>query len=887
VPEHRRGRSAGFSVLRPAEEDFMGQPDAAPLPHPSHTPYVPATSNPPELTWPALLAGAVLGVVFGASSLYLVLKVGMTVSASIPVAVLSITLFRVLARFGLVRRATILENNIVQTTGSAGESIAFGVGVTIPALLLLGFEMTVGRALVVSVLGSLLGVLMMVPLRRVFMVQQHGKLIYPEGTACADVLIVGERGGASARVVFIGFMIAFAYQFMWQALKWWKEIPSRSLSWFKGAVPSIEVNPALLGVGYVIGTRIACIVFAGGLLGTFVLAPMIRLFGDGRPDPLYPGTVPISQMSEDAIAKTYVLYIGAGAVAAGGIISLVQILPLIAGSIRAAFRDVRRSRTPSAEGAAGPLRTERDLPFRFIGFGILGLVLAIWATSPLHEVFDWVPDLRMNPIGALLIVLFGFLFVTVSARLAGEIGSSSNPISGMTVATLLLTCMIFLALGWNHPEDRLTALTIAAVVCIAAANSGATAQDLKTGYLIGATPRWQQIGILVGSLTSALVIGGILVALNDASTVYTTKDLPRLASPLNVADLSETAHAPDDEAAYHVWRAAEGNPQGAPQGKYLVDDEGRLRYRVDPGINGTVSQRPDGVEVPKFNAPKARLMALITDGVLSQRLPWALVLLGVAIAVLLELSGVPALPFAVGVYLPISTSFPIFVGGLVRYFVGRAAAVRSNGATANDADSEMSPGMLLATGYIAGGAIAGVLIAFLTFSDEIPRRLSAWQYRSFTVPHEERVTEIYRGLALHELGADGLEAPPADKEDLLKLTTEIEKLNAEALVRYVPVPAGTILRLPHNESVTVAETTYLGDFAEQRLGNSAKARLLFDLNAEQVQAPKTLPAGAVLRLPQRNAPSLIAFAILALILFAVALFRGKPSVADAGPAPPT
>ena len=620
-------------------------------------PYVPDEARIPEFTWPAVLLGAVLGIVFGASSLYLVLKVGLTVSASIPVAVMSITLFRLFSRMFGLRPATILENNIVQTTGSAGESIAFGVGVTMPALMLLGFEMDVGRVMVVSVLGGMLGILMMIPLRRAFIVKQHGILKYPEGTACADVLIVGEQGGSSATTVFVGFGIAAAYQFLWQGLKLWKEIPARPpLVQRRGARHRSESR--VLGVGYIIGTKISCVMVAGGVLSAFVLIPGIRLFGDGLLQPLYPGKTPISQMSEYDIWKNYVLYIGAGAVAAGGIISLFQALPLIFGSIRSAFADLR-----GGDGGAKARRTDRDMPLWVVFVGGILLMVAIWATTPLHKVIPWVPQLEMSIWAAILIVLFGFLFVTVSSRLTGEIGSSSNPISGMTVATLLLTCTIFLLLGKDHPEDRLAALSVAAVVCIAASNGGTTSQDLKTGYLVGATPKAQQWAILAGSISSALAIGLILIALNKAETIYSNKNLPQPRVAIDVASLTEIGQAPADNTAYHVWCATEGNPQDVPQGEYLVDNSGRIAYLVDPGINGKLP-RKNGVS---FTSPKARLMAFITDGILNRNLPWELVLLGVAIAIVLELCSVPSLPFAVGVYLPLSSSTPIFVGGLVRW----------------------------------------------------------------------------------------------------------------------------------------------------------------------------------------------------------------------------
>ncbi len=421
-----------------------------------HKPYVPDEVVMPEFTLPAVLVGAVLGIIFGASSLYLVLKVGMTVSASIPVAVLSITLFRLFSRIFGIRRATILENNIVQTTGSAGESIAFGVGVTMPAVMLVGFDMNIWTVMAVSVLGGALGILMMIPLRRAFIVKQHGTLRYPEGTACADVLIVGEEGGASAKMVFTGFGIAFVYQVLNQGFMLWKQTIERPLAWFQKANPAMDVDPVLLGVGYIIGTRISCIMVAGGVLASFLLIPAIRFFGSGLTAPLAPATQLISQMGEEDLHRAYVLYVGAGAVATGGIISLFQALPLIFGSFKSALRDLRQT---DATGLPGGKRTDRDLSLRFVGVGSLLLVLLIWATLTFGAFgqLSMGATLVINLVAALLIVLFGFLFVTVSSRLTGEIGSSSNPISGMTVATLLLTCLTFLSLGWTSPTHRLIA----------------------------------------------------------------------------------------------------------------------------------------------------------------------------------------------------------------------------------------------------------------------------------------------------------------------------------------------------------------------------------------------------------------------------------------------
>ncbi len=843
-----------------------------------HQPYVAESANMHEFTWSAVLMGSLLGIVFGASSLYLVLKVGLTVSASIPVAVLSITLFRGLSKVFKFRRATILENNIVQTAGSAGESIAFGVGVTMPALMLLGFEMDIGRVMVVSVLGGLLGILMMIPLRRAFIVKQHGLLKYPEGTACADVLIVGEEGGSSAKTVFIGFGLAFVYQVLMQGMKLWQEAPQKALSWFKGAVPAIEVNPTLLGVGYIIGTRISCVMVAGGVLSSFVLIPAIRLFGDDLAKPLYPAKILIREMDEDAIWHNYVLYIGAGAVAAGGIISLFQSLPLIIGSIRSGVRDLLASRKDGAESTA---RTDRDIPLWVVGLGSVLLVGAIWGTSALHAYVPWVPQLEVNWLGAIMIVLFGFFFVTVSSRLTGEIGSSSNPISGMTVATLILTCLIFFLLNRTAQVDQLAALSIAAVVCIAASNGGTTSQDLKTGFLIGATPKWQQWAIVVGSLSSALVIGGFLILLNNASTVYTAQHLPRLEQPLDVSKLPDTEKAPGDDVLYHVWHPQEDNVQGVKEGKYLVDDAGRIQYFVDPGINGELTRRDDNIEVTKFKAPKAQLMRLITSGILDNKLPWSLVLLGVSIAIVLELSGVPSLPFAVGVYLPLSSSTPIFVGGLVRYLADWRAKKR--GVTESESDS--SPGVLLSTGFIAGGAIGGMVIAFMILAADnvsslkaIPRAMESWQYRTMNVEETDSPEKIYERIARDELRLspndddlkfkdstidpkapdaaqqaarlkDAQERLKARRLDIKRLTSEIDDLNRNLLVQAVSVPAGAVVKMPGHPVLKVEQATNLNAVANRLNLTDTERVLLLQLNRSRLKMPAPKNVAAKTALP--------------------------------------
>ncbi|MEW5854516.1 MAG: oligopeptide transporter, OPT family, partial [Myxococcota bacterium] len=650
-----------------------------------HQPYVAPSVEMPELTLRALVLGAVLGIIFAASSVYLALKVGMTVSASIPVAVLSITIFRALGKaFG--RPATILENNIAQTTGSAGESIAFGVAITIPALLLMGYDIELLQVLTIASLGGLLGVLMMIPLRYGLIVKEHGNLTYPEGTACADVLIVGEQGGTNARTVFSGFGIGLLYKFLNAGLRLWQDVPERALGFFRGASVAAEISPELIGVGYIIGVRISAVTFAGGVLAYLVIIPAITFFGTSS-EAIFPGTKPISQMSPHEIRNAYVLYIGAGAVATGGIISLIRSLPTIVNAFRAGIKTFVQSRQGSAPTVE---RTARDLPITVVVLGSVALVLVIWLS----------PHLGINLVSALLILLFGFFFVTVSSRICGQIGSSSNPISGMTVATLLITCLLFLAVGWTGVSYRALALSTAAIVCIAASNGGTTSQDLKTGFLVGATPARQQLALMVGVLSSAAVIGFVLIYLNN---IYTTV-APRTYPGLKPDVVTEQVQKAPDGQDYRVAYVRESGGQ-IPQGKYLVDGAGEVRFVVDPGIGGTVSE-VDGRKTVKLDAPKARLMSLIIDGILTQKLPWALVLLGIFIALMMELAGVPSLPFAVGLYLPISSSAPIMVGGLVRYLVDRRTRT-------SEAEAEFSPGVLLASGYIAGGAICGLLVAAL------------------------------------------------------------------------------------------------------------------------------------------------------------------------------
>jgi putative OPT family oligopeptide transporter len=760
-------------------------------------PYIPASIRLRELTPLPLIMGTFLGMVFGASSLYLVLKVGLTVSASIPVAVIAITLFRVLSKVGL-RDATILENNIVQTAGSAGESIAFGVGVTMPAIMILGLDLEVTRVMLVALLGGLLGILMMIPLRRALIVAQHGYLKYPEGTACAEVLkagaseesrraahqggeVVDESEQMGAKTIFAGLGVGFLYQVLMAGFKGWKDTPEKVFGApFKAGSIAAEISPALLGVGYIIGPRIASIMCAGGVLAYLVLIPAIKFFGSGMTTTLAPGTVPISEMSPSAIRGAYVLYIGAGAVAAGGIISLVRSLPTIWSGLKGGLADLRGGQGATANAP----RTDQDLSMKFVLGGCLALVGMIMAFPQL--------GLQVNIfvafLGAVLIVAFGFLFVTVSSRLTGEIGSSSNPISGMTVATLLLTCLIFLLLGWTGPSYYITALSIGGIVCIASSNGGTTSQDLKTGFLVGSTPKYQQIAILIGAVASALILGPILLVLNDSATVYVPRvtfekatkamtvdsgkfnALPTFNDPIKpptagnyrvlkndpsapmvtgldpgeyLVDASgkvaykmeenfpstlridpSTAGAPEklkgpqanaDPAAYRPYHKTD--PDGGPAGRYLVNDQGVPVYLSDPGINGIHKTRPDGSQVTKYDAPKATLMSYIIKGILNRQLPWGLVLLGVMIAVVLEMSGIPSLAFAVGVYLPLSSSSPIFIGGMIRWLVDKYLRKKlKHKKLAEDqlvAETDKSPGVLMASGYIAGGALAAIVIAIL------------------------------------------------------------------------------------------------------------------------------------------------------------------------------
>lgn len=713
-------------------------------------PYVAETEQMREFSWTAIITGTLLGLVFGASSLYLVLKVGMTVSASIPVAVLSITIFRALGKAFPIFRTTILENNIVQTTGSAGESIAFGVGVTMPALMLIGVDMELSRIMVVSLLGGILGILMMIPLRRAFIVRLHGrpgepgKLIYPEGTACAQVLINGEKGIAGGSAVFIGFGIAFAHKILSEVVNVLSSTVTLPLRFFsKAAILSSDMASEMLGVGYIIGTRTSSLMMGGAVLGTLVLAPLVVFFGESLPQPLKPAEKRVADMSLKEIHGSYTRIIGAGCVSAAGIISMFRTLPLILRSILAGLRNL------GGGGTATLARTERDMPFSVVIFGCLGL-LGVLAIFLLPEV-----GLLKGILGAALVLVFGFLFVTVSSRLTGEIGSSANPISGMTVATLLLTCLIFLGMGMVGKSEAVLALSVAGVVCIAASNGGTTSQDLKTGFLLGATPRLQQWAILIGAITSALVIGFTLLLFNEAGAIYSKKNLPQVTVPK--AELVTLPTEVHEGKGYRVWWPTNPDDPKVKPGKYLVDDEGKVAYLVDPTITGKLEERDDGSKVTfKFEAPKTQVMGIIVNGLLAGKLNWSLILIGAFIAVMLELCGVSSLAFAVGVYLPMANTAPIFMGGLARWAVdswnNRQAQASIAGATDAESraqaeidaltQSETNPGVLLASGFIAGGSMGGVLYAFLNFSPDLVKALDQGEPLKESLIHADSVAML-------------------------------------------------------------------------------------------------------------------------------------------------
>jgi len=626
-------------------------------------PFVSPQTFMKELSVKSILLGALFGVIFGAANVYLALKAGLTVSASIPIAVIAITLGR---RFF---KTTILENNIIQTTGSAGESIASGVAFTLPGFLFLSSPDSATyfnylTILILAIVGGILGTLMMIPLRKALIVNEHGILPYPEGTACADVLMAGEKGGDFAKTAFWGLGVAFLYAILQKVLHVIHELPfyitKQTNKFFPSAKIAGEITPEYLGVGYIIGPRIAGVLVAGGVLSWLVLIPLLSFLVS--PDTIAHQLVKLGYLADiakdggkggwnaathsftdysAAIYYGFIRQIGAGAVAAGGIITLVKTIPTIVKSIKGSFSSIKSN---SAGESGTVLRTDRDLSLKVVGFGSLALIALI-------SVLPQIPGdsfLQKLLIGV-LVIIFGALFVTVSSRIVGLIGSSNNPISGMTIATVMGTSLIFLAVGWTGQAYEPLVLVVGGMICIAAANAGATSQDLKTGYIIGATPRNQQIGLFVGAIVSSIVIGITI--------------------------------------------------------KYLDTPSANM---ISQGTNHLI-----GTE--KFPAPQATLMATLIKGIQSHNLDWQYIFVGIFLAVVMELCGIKSLSFAVGAYLPLSTTLPIAIGGAIKGLIERKKKKANK--EANAEEEELGKGSLFATGLVAGGAISGVIIAFVAGSE--------------------------------------------------------------------------------------------------------------------------------------------------------------------------
>jgi putative OPT family oligopeptide transporter len=670
---------------------------------PEFQPYVPADESRPEFTVRAILLGCIFAILFGAVTVYVGLRAGLTVAASIPIAVLSISVLRALGR------ASILENNIVQTTGNAGQSIAAGVIFTLPALIFLGFDLEYIRIFILALLGGWLGVLFMIPLRRQLIVEEHGNLTYPEGTACADVLIAGEKGGSFASRVFFGLGFGALYTLFQNEnlLGAWPGTPNYEPKWMPGAALRCDATPEYMGVGYIIGARVAGVLFAGGVFSWFVLMPAIHFFGSHLPGPIYPGTTPISQMTPSDLWSTYVRPMGAGAVAASGLITLLKTMPTIFGALKAGASTIGKR-----VSAASTKRTDRDIPMPFVLGGSVLLVAMIFFFLQFKPVPGAQPGWLANLAASLLVVFFGFLFVTVSSRIVGLIGSSANPISGMTIATLMATAAIFLVKGWTAPAYGALAITIGGVVCIAAANAGDTSQDLKTGYIVGATPWKQQVAVMVGVIVSVFSIGLTLNAMNRGLETFKPMKTPipySLSTPYAGVQVQQQhftrAHflltEPNQSTQFvngsqYVLLNALGSPTLA-DGKYLYN----------PATGNIEIQWSQGIGSEKAAAPQGRLMATVINGILTRKLPWGLVLLGVFLVIAVELLGVRSLSFAVGAYLSIGTTLAIFCGGVVRWLID--SAVARAGGSAADTESEVSPGSLYASGLIAAGGIMGLL----------------------------------------------------------------------------------------------------------------------------------------------------------------------------------
>lgn len=577
-------------------------------------PFIPANRVVPEFTATSIILGCIIAIIFGAANAYLGLRVGMTVSASIPAAVISMGILRM-----ILKGESILENNIVQTIGSAGESLAAGAIFTLPAMFIWMKEWGIGSPSLIEIAfialcGGLLGVFFMIPLRKALIVKEHGVLPYPEGTACAEVLLAGEEGGSKASIVFAGLGISALYKFIADGLKIFPSEIEWSIPGYTNCAIGIDVLPALVGVGYICGYKISGYMFSGALVGWFVLIPMISLFGADAV--LYPATDPVSTLGYWGIWDSYIRYIGAGAVAFGGILSLIKSLPLIIDTFSKALKDY------SIKGDNSTLRTDQDMSIKVVILGALAVIIAIWL----------MPIVPVNLLGAVLIAVFGFFFATVSSRLVGLVGSSNNPVSGMAIATLLISTLALKSSGLVGQEGMLGSIAIGSIICIIAAIAGDTSQDLKTGYIVGATPRKQQLGEIVGVVISAITIGAVLYLL-DTAWGFGSKDIP---------------------------------------------------------------------------APQATLMKLVVEGVMNGNLPWPLIFAGASIGLAVEVLGIPILPFAVGLYLPIHLSAGIMVGGLIRLFTEKRKK-----STEAERKEHVDRGILYTSGLIAGEGLVGVILAIL------------------------------------------------------------------------------------------------------------------------------------------------------------------------------
>ena len=673
---------------------------------PDFQPFIPADQRPPEFTIRAVFLGALFGLIFGAVTVYVGLRAGLTVAASIPIAVITISTLRYKGK------PSVLETIIVQTCGNAGQSIAAGVIFTLPALIFLGFDLEYYRIFMLALIGGYLGVLFMVPLRRPLIVEEHGVLQYPEGTACAEVIKAGATGGSTASRVFFGLGLGALYAAFQNGNLFgaWPGTPEYRPDFgsdhiMKGSSIKADATAEYLGVGYIIGARTAGIMFAGGVVSWLVLMPLLYFFGKNLPNPVYPGTVPIAQMSPSDLWTTYIRPLGAGAVAAAGLITLFKTLPTIIGALRSGFKNMRAGGTTEA---AAPVRTEHDLSMRTAVLGCIALIVLMFFFLWLKPVPGAQVGLLANLGASILVVIFGFLFVTVSSRIVGLIGSSANPISGMTIATLMATSAIFLVSGWTAPAFGALAITIGGVVCIASAEAGDTSQDLKTGFLVGATPLKQRYAFLIGIAVSTVAIGGTLNLMNKGMQEFreaphswdlnaTHEGVSVLENPHGLIDRfpvkapngTTTEHA---KSEYIVLNALGSNELA--DGKYLYSPAShRIEVQWIPGIGSE-----------KAAAPQARLMATVINGILSRKLPWGLVMVGVFLVIGVELLGIRSLTFAVGAYLSIGTTLAIFAGGIVRFLVD-SASKKAGGAEEGDTSS----GSLFASGLIAAGGIMGLL----------------------------------------------------------------------------------------------------------------------------------------------------------------------------------